>query len=184
MAEDLMHYNILTQEALRGVVRRALQRVKKSGLPGDHHFYISFDTRYPGVTISERLRKDHAESMTVVLQHQFWNLAVDNGGFEVELSFNDIPERLVVPFAAIKSFFDPHAQFALQFELVERQTQKAPQSALPQARPHGAGSGRSGDRGQAGRRCRRASSRQGRESRRARPVPQEVAPLAFPSAKC
>ena len=132
MAEDLMHYNLLTEEALRGVVRRALQRVKKSGLPGDHHFYITFDTRYPGVTISERLRKDHAESMTVVLQHQFWNLAVDNGGFEVELSFNDIPERLVVPFAAIKSFFDPHAKFALQFELVERQTQKAPQSALPQ----------------------------------------------------
>jgi hypothetical protein len=83
------------------------------------------------VAISERLRKDHAENMTVVLQHQFWNLAVDNNGFEVELSFNDIPERLVVPFAAIKSFFDPHAQFALQFEIVEQPVEKAAETASP-----------------------------------------------------
>jgi hypothetical protein len=131
MAEDLMRYDLLTQEAMRGVVRRALQRVKKSGLPGEHHFYISFDTRHAGVTISERLRKDHAENMTVVLQHQFWNLAVDSNGFEVELTFNNIPERLVVPFAAIRSFFDPHAQFALQFETVEPPVEKAAEPAPP-----------------------------------------------------
>ncbi len=131
MGEDLMRYDLLTQEALRGVVRRALQRVKKSGLPGDHHFFISFDTHHADVHISERLRKQHDKTMTIVLQHQFWNLAVDNNGFEVDLSFNDIPERLIVPFAAIKSFFDPHVQFGLQFETVEQPAAETPEPAPP-----------------------------------------------------
>ncbi len=131
MGEDLMHYNLLMQEALHGVIRRALQRVKKSGLPGDHHFFIEFDTRHADVRISERLRKQHDKNMTIVLQYQFWNLVVDNVGFEVDLSFNDIPERLVVPFAAIKSFFDPPAQFDLQFEMVEAPVAKATEPEPP-----------------------------------------------------
>jgi hypothetical protein len=127
MAEDLMRYDLLTQEALRGVVRQALQRVRASGLPGEHHFYISFDTRHAGVVLSERLRARHSDNMTIVLQHQFWNLAVDTHAFEVELSFNDVAERLVIPFAAIKSFFDPHAKFGLQFEMAAPLSEGTPE---------------------------------------------------------
>jgi hypothetical protein len=119
MAQDLMRYDLLAQDALRGVVRAALLRVQQSGLPGEHHFYISFNTRHPGVRLSERLRKKYEKEMTIVLQHQFWNLQVDERGFEVELSFNEIAEKLVVSFSAVKGFFDPAAQFALQFEMVE-----------------------------------------------------------------
>lgn len=117
MAEDLMRYDILAQHALRSVVKLALQRVMRDGhLPGEHHFFISFDTNYPGVKISERLHQKYPDDMTIVLQHQFWNLEVYDKLFEVELSFDNIPERLVVPFAAIKGFFDPTVQFGLQFE--------------------------------------------------------------------
>ena len=119
MAEDLMRYDLLAQEALRGVVRASLRKVVKSGLPGDHHFYIAFDTRYPGVRVSERLDKKYPREMTIVLQHQYWNLQVREDEFEVELSFDNIPEKLVIPFNAIKGFLDPHVQFGLQFETVK-----------------------------------------------------------------
>lgn len=118
MPEDLMRYDLLAQEALRGVVRSALQKVIKSGLPGEHHFYIAFNTRHPGVRISERIRQKYPREMTIVLQHQYRHLAVHGDGFEVELSFDNIPEKLVVPFAAIKGFLDPSVQFGLQFEVV------------------------------------------------------------------
>ena len=117
MAEDLMRYDVLAQHALRNVVRLALQRVVRDGqLPGEHHFFISFDTNFPGASISDRLHQKYPDDMTIVLQHQFWNLQVREREFEVELSFDNIPERLVVPFAAIKGFFDPTVQFGLQFE--------------------------------------------------------------------
>jgi hypothetical protein len=116
MAEDLMQYAELAQQALRGVVRLALRKVEREGLPGEHHFFIAFSTTHPGVTISERLKNRYPEEMTIVLQHQYWNLAVRERDFQVELSFDNIPERLVVPFAAIKGFLDPHVQFGLQFE--------------------------------------------------------------------
>ncbi|HEX7741524.1 MAG TPA: ClpXP protease specificity-enhancing factor SspB [Sphingobium sp.] len=119
MAEDLMRYDLLAQEALRGVVRASLRKVVKTGLPGDHHFYIAFDTRYPGVRLSERLDQKYPREMTIVLQHQYWNLQVRDDEFEVELSFDNIPEKLVVPFNAIKGFLDPHVQFGLQFETVK-----------------------------------------------------------------
>lgn len=117
MAEDLMRYDVLAQHALRNVVKLALQRVARDGaLPGEHHFFISFDTNFSGVSISDRLHQKYPDDMTIVLQHQFWNLNVSDQQFEVELSFDNIPERLVVPFAAIKGFFDPTVQFGLQFE--------------------------------------------------------------------
>jgi hypothetical protein len=119
MAEDLMRYDLLAQEALRGVVRASLRRIVKTGLPGEHHFYIAFDTRYPGVRLSERLDKKYPREMTIVLQHQYWNLQVREDEFEVELSFDNIPEKLVIPFNAIKGFLDPHVQFGLQFETVK-----------------------------------------------------------------
>jgi hypothetical protein len=118
MAIDHIRYDILAQDALRGVVRRVLMDAAKNGLPGEHHFYISFDTRAEGVRLSPRMRAQYPEEMTVVLQHQFWDLEVTENGFEVGVSFGGAPERLAVPFAAVKGFFDPSVQFGLQFEEV------------------------------------------------------------------
>ena len=116
MPVDHIRYDLLTQQALRAVVRRVLGDVAKTGsLPGEHHFYVTFDTRMPGVKMSTRLRAQYPEEMTVVLQYQFWDLQVTNERFEVKLSFSNVPERLVVPFSAVKAFYDPSAQFGLQF---------------------------------------------------------------------
>ena len=102
------------------MVRKVLVDAAKNGLPGEHHFYIAFDTQAPGVRISSRLHEQYPQEMTIVLQHQFWDLTVDNDGFEVGLSFGGIPERLSVPFDAIKGFFDPSVQFGLQFGRAKR----------------------------------------------------------------
>ena len=115
---DHIRYDLLTQQALRGVVRNVLTDAAKKGLPGEHHFYISFDTRADGVRLSDRLKAQYPEQMTVILQHQFWDLEVDETGFSVGLSFGGVPEKLGVPFEAIKGFFDPSVQFGLQFEEV------------------------------------------------------------------
>ncbi|MDQ4060169.1 MAG: ClpXP protease specificity-enhancing factor SspB, partial [Pseudomonadota bacterium] len=136
MAQDLIRYDILAQEALRGVVRRVLTDVARDGLPGEHHFYIAFDTRAPGVRLSQRLREQYPEEMTVVLQHQFWDLAVTEHSFEVGLSFGGVPERLQIPFSAIKGFFDPSVQFGLQFEVARED--ETPETKPAQARPRGA----------------------------------------------
>ncbi len=130
MPEDLMRYDQLAQNALKGVVREALRKVERSGLPGDHHFYIQFDTRYPGVSIGDRLLERYPREMTVVLQHQFYNLIVTDERFQVELSFDNIPEKLVIPFAAVKGFLDPAVQFGLQFELAPLET-----AAVEEAKP-------------------------------------------------
>ncbi|NMD09386.1 MAG: hypothetical protein GYA66_15555 [Phyllobacteriaceae bacterium] len=116
--EDLMRYDQLAQLALRGVVREALRRVEREGLPGEHHFYIAFNTRYPGVILSARTMERYPREMTIVLQHQYWNLKVHDTWFEVELSFDNIPEKLIIPFNAVKGFLDPAVQFGLQFEVV------------------------------------------------------------------
>ena len=118
MAVDHIRYDLLTQDALRGVVRQVLTDAAKKGLPGEHHFYISFYTGADGVKISPRLREQYPEEITIILQHQFWDLVVRETHFEVGLTFGGVPERLVVPFAAIKGFFDPSVQFGLQFETV------------------------------------------------------------------
>ncbi len=114
--ESTIDYEGLAQEAMRGVVRKVIANTAKSGLAGDHHFYISFDTEAPGVSISKRLKEKYPREMTIVLQHRFWDLSVTEDRFEVKLTFDGIPERLVVPFAAIKVFFDPSVRFGLQFE--------------------------------------------------------------------
>jgi len=116
MAEDHMRYDILAQEALRGVVRKVLAEVAKTGLPGEHHFFISFMTRAPGVRLSEKLLGQYEKEMTIVIQNQYWDLKVTETGFEVGLSFDGIPETLVIPFSAVKGFFDPSVQFGLQFD--------------------------------------------------------------------
>ena len=117
MAEDLMRYDLLAQDALRSVVRLALMHVRESGLPGDHHFFIAVSINHPGVTVSDRLREKYDDEMTIVLQHQYWNLEVYEKFFEVELSFDNTPEKLIIPYAAVKGFFDPSVQFGLQFEV-------------------------------------------------------------------
>jgi uncharacterized protein len=121
---DHIRYDLLTQQALRGVVRGVLADAAKKGLPGDHHFFISFDTRAEGVRISERLRTQYPEEMTIILQHQFWDLSVGDNAFDIGLSFGGIPEKLTVPFEAINGFFDPSVQFGLQFEEVTEGEEK------------------------------------------------------------
>ena len=119
MSTDLIRYDLLVQDALRSVVRRVMGDVARNGLPGEHHFYISFKTQAPGVRISNRLRERHPEEMTIVLQHQFWDLGVTEHGFEVGLSFGGVPERLLVPYEALSGFWDPSVQFGLKFESSE-----------------------------------------------------------------
>ncbi|HWJ88570.1 MAG TPA: SspB family protein [Pelagibacterium sp.] len=119
MAQDQIRYDILAQEALRGVVRKVLGEVARTGLPGDHHFFISFVTQAPGVRLSQKLLGQYEKEMTIVLQNQFWDLKVSDTGFEVGLSFDGINELLFIPYSAIKGFFDPSVQFGLQFEVAE-----------------------------------------------------------------
>jgi uncharacterized protein len=126
MATDHIRYDILAQAALRGVVRTVLADVAKKGLPGEHHFKITFNTTAPGVRLSERMRARYANEMTIVLQHQFWDLAVTEQAFEVGLSFGGIPERVSVPFEAVTAFYDPAVQFGFQFETVEGTSEAEP----------------------------------------------------------
>ena len=114
--EPMIDYEALQQDAMRGVVRAALIQISKTGLPGEHHFYISFLTQSPGVVLSKRLKEKYPHEMTIVLQHRFWDLLISDERFEVKLTIDGIPERLVIPFAAIKVFIDPSVRFGLQFE--------------------------------------------------------------------
>jgi len=123
MTDTEIDYESLAQDALRGVVRTVLARVAQGDkLPGNHHFYISFNTNSEGVGVSKRLREQYPEEMTIVLQHRYWDLQVHDDRFEVKLTFNSIPERLVVPFVAIKVFFDPSVPYGLQFDSAGQMT--------------------------------------------------------------
>ncbi|GFZ83168.1 SspB family protein [Elstera cyanobacteriorum] len=144
MPINLLRYDRMIEEALRGVVRRALRMVAATGLPGSHHFFITFRTTAEGVQIADYLRERYPDEMTIVIQHQFWGLDVTSEQFAITLSFNDVHERLVIPFAAITSFADPAAQFGLQFqqatgasdgEEAEDKSAKAPKApAVPPTR--------------------------------------------------
>jgi uncharacterized protein len=134
MATDHIRYDVLARDALRGVLRRVLTDAAEHGLPGDHHFFITFVSTADGVKLSPRLLAQYPEEMTVILQHQFWDLVVTEDRFEVGLSFGGVAERLVVPFSAIKSFFDPSVQFGLQFETADGQAAaESPEAAPPLA---------------------------------------------------
>jgi len=119
MPDDHIRYDLLAQQALRGVVRTVLADVAKKGLPGEHHFKITFNTAAPGVRLSDRLRAQYPETMTIILQHQFWDLTIGERAFEVGLSFGGITERLAVPFDSIVAFYDPAVQFGFQFEAID-----------------------------------------------------------------
>ena len=119
MSQDLFQYEKMVEAALRGVVRDALKRAAREGLRSAHHFYIGFDTQMPGVAIPDALRSHYPETMTIVLQHQFWDLEVGEEAFSVTLSFQKQLERLTIPFAAVRSFADPSVNFALEFAAPE-----------------------------------------------------------------
>jgi hypothetical protein len=114
--ENTLRYDKMVELALRGVVKQAVEEVMADGLPGDHHFYITFLTDHPGVNIPDYLRDRYPGEMTIVLQFQFYDLDVDDEKMQVTLSFNNVPEKLVVPLAAITIFADPSVNFALQFQ--------------------------------------------------------------------
>ncbi len=111
-----MRYDMMAQEALRGVVRSAMEIVARDGLPGEHHFFIAFDTNHPDVEISDELHERYPEDMTIVVQHQYWDLEVCDDRFKISLTFSKVLERLVIPYVAVKGFFDPSVQFGLQFQ--------------------------------------------------------------------
>ena len=135
MATDHIRYDVLARDALRGVLRQVLTDAAAHGLPGEHHFFITLLSTAEGVKLSPRLLAQYPEEMTIILQHQFWDLVVTEDRFEVGLSFGGVPERLVVPFNSIKSFFDPSVQFGLQFEAsdaaAETPATNLPASNLP-----------------------------------------------------
>lgn len=117
MTEDLLGYNDMVERAMRSVVREALSRAALHGLPGNHHFYITFRTDHPDVQLPVRLKERYPDEMTIVLQHQFWGLLSDEEGFDVELSFNQRHEHLRIPFDALITFADPSVNFGLQFHV-------------------------------------------------------------------
>lgn len=116
MSSDTMRYDLMVQGALLGVVREVLRRTEQEGLPGEHHFFITFRTRHPSVDVPPFIREKYPQEMTIVLQHQFWDLEVKDDRFSISLSFSQVPTRLTIPFAAIKAFYDPSVQFGLQFQ--------------------------------------------------------------------
>jgi hypothetical protein len=116
MSEDLLRYDLMIEAALRDVVRETVESVARDGLPGDHHFYITFLTKFPGVKVPDYLRKQYPDEMTIVLQYQFFGLKLEDDAIYVTLSFNNIKENLIVPIDAITTFADPSVNFALQFQ--------------------------------------------------------------------
>lgn len=116
MAKDFFQYDRMVAEALCDVVRKVLKRTAQHGLRGNHHLYLTFNTNHPDVVLAEYLRGQFPNDMTIVLQHEFWGLTIDSDHFEVTLSFNDIHERMHIPFAALTAFADPSVQFALQLQ--------------------------------------------------------------------
>lgn len=132
MNEDLLGYNEMVEHAMRSVVRKALDRAAKGGLPGNHHFYITFRTDHPDVMIPPRLAEQYSDEMTIVLQHQFWGLQPDDEGFDVELSFNRQHEHLRIPYAALITFADPSVNFGLQFHV------EVAEEAMPSTHPEAA----------------------------------------------
>jgi uncharacterized protein len=129
MAEDYIDYGKLIDEAMRQIVRKSLILVEEKGLTGDHHFFITFQTKFPGVMISDRLLEKYPEEMTIIIQHQFWELEIEEKSFSVVLSFDNVHESLNIPFDALTAFADPSVKFGLQFRKIplkkeSRQTKK------------------------------------------------------------
>lgn len=119
--DDPLRYDVMVENALRRVVIDTLKLVAERGLPGNHHFYISFQTDFPGVQIPPHLREQYPKEMTIVLQYQYYGLVINENSFSATLSFNNVKERLVIPFAAVTTFADPSVNFALQFQTMDEE---------------------------------------------------------------
>lgn len=141
MASETFRYDLMVEKALRSVVREALEQAARTGLTGNHHFYVTFRTDFPGVEMPDYLREKYTHDITIVLEHKFWDLEVSETGFSVTLSFNKVPEHLRVPFDALLSFADPSVNFVLQFNVegdgqavedAEEAPAKAPEEAAPE----------------------------------------------------
>jgi hypothetical protein len=177
MPVDHIRYDILVQQALRRMVRDVLaEAAKTKSLPGEHHFFITFHTVAEGVRLSERLRTQYPEEMTIVMQHQFWDLKVGEDAFEVGLSFGGVPERLTVPFEAIKVFQDPSVQFTLQFETLAELPAVESSEAKPRDSKAPAPKKRASQREQPTRTSVPSSPRQGAESAGAQTEQTKSAP--------
>ena len=136
--KDILRYDKMVETALRGVVREVLARTAASGLPGAHHFFITFRTAADGTVVPDDLRRQYPDEMTVVLEHQFWDLEVDEDRFSVTLSFKSQPERLTIPFAAVTAFADPSVKFGLQFQAAgEAEAEATPAAPPPDAPKEG-----------------------------------------------
>jgi uncharacterized protein len=131
--KDLLRYDKMVEAALRGVVREVLARTAASGLPGAHHFYITFRTAHPGAVVPAHLAEQYPDEMTIVLEHQFWDLEVEEEKFSILLSFKNKPERLTIPFESITAFADPAVKFALQFQPASTDERPAAAPAAPEA---------------------------------------------------
>jgi uncharacterized protein len=147
MSEDLLRYDLMIEAALRDVVRETLASVAQNGLPGEHHFYITFLTNFPGVEIPDYLRKQYSEEMTIVLQYQFFGLKLDVDGFSVTLSFNNVKERLRIPIEAITTFADPSVNFALQFQSGQEGEEDEEAEGQDNTAPKGSNDTREGEGG-------------------------------------
>ena len=146
MSEEVLRYDKMVEFALRDVVRSALAFAAENGLPGAHHFYITFSTDGSNVEMADSLRAQYPEEMTIVLQHQYWDLTVTEDRFEVTLTFNKVPHHLVVPLEAITSFFDPSVQFGLKFQALEQDDGEGEgQTAANADTPQEADGGESGE---------------------------------------
>ncbi len=135
MSKDYIGYEALMDSALRGVVREALRRVERQALVGSHHFYLTFKTNFPGVEIPQFLHEQYPDEMTIVLQHQFWDLKVEENQFKVTLTFRKLPAELVIPFAALTAFVDPGVQFGLQFKVADAEPSPATAGSAPLPSP-------------------------------------------------
>ncbi len=131
MTQDLIHYDVLTQQALRGLIQKALALVEKEGLPGDHHFYITFSTGFKGVDIGDDLLQRYPDDMTIVLEHQFWDLKTEGEAFEVTLKFGSVPKFLRIPYESIVRFHDPSVGFTLQFPSLDSSEQEQESKDTP-----------------------------------------------------
>ena len=173
MPTDLFRYDLLVQEALRSVVRKVMGDAARDGLPGDHHFFITFRTDAPGVRISPRTKERFPEEITIILQHQFWDLSVTDFGFEVGLSFSNVPEKLSVPWEALSGFFDPSVEFGLKFELQDLEPEEGANDSEPAPRPTAVPSVPAP----------KALPRSEKAPRGAGSEPQEIAPAIKPKGK-
>ena len=172
MPTDIIRYDLLVQEALRSVVRKVLGDAARDGLPGEHHFFVTFRTDAPGVQISKRTKERFPEEITIILQHQFWDLSVTEFGFEVGLSFSGAPERLSVPWEALTGFFDPSVEFGLKFELQDMEPEEGANDTEPAPKPKAAPAP-----------APKPLPRSDKAPRGAGSEPAEAAPTARPKAK-